>query len=318
MAHLLNEGTTYQWMDSQFFKTLAEVGKANHWPKQTLVYHDDEAMSVMSSGRAVSIGGAVVVLLKDEPFSIPGGTATKLLLIDAQGALLDSIGCYANSRYGELFADAQNGEFTVALRGGWLPWLNIRYQDRNFKFIDDEVARATAYRSPVTLRQYPEAPSRIEVELEPRGRRPAGNKLVLRVGVEKGHFAVRYPALSGRLTLDDPVPASEQLARLLLDASSDTKLDDSAIVYFSLKTSGKIGHVQVSDDPYVLRGIFPSERAKARARLKAQLTAVKRMIEGQGPKMTLPANGPSSVAVTVTLSHDRPRGTWICSLTSRS
>jgi hypothetical protein len=52
--------------------------------------------------------------------------------------------------------------------------------------------------------------------------------------------------------------------------------------------------------------VLPSARAQFEASLNAQRNALKRMIQGCGRLMKLPADGPSAVAVSINFSDERP------------
>jgi hypothetical protein len=302
MANLLTEGATEQESRSPFFRMLSEVANANHWPQQ--VHYCDDGI-VACHGRAVAIGDEVVVLLKKDAFARPGGDSVRLFLIDAQGSLLDAIACSVSIRWGVLAAGAQNGEFIVNIHGHWPPPLDIYHGSQTWEFRADDPVSATAYRSPVTGERDLEAPSNVYLEMRspPDVRRV--DKVVMRVGVANGHFAVRFPSLSGPPTLNELAPIAEQLAQLFLSASGNIEIEASRFASFELQADGTVKDLLVSDDPHLFSAL-PSERAQFGGRRDAQLNALKRMIQRQAPFMKLPAGGPSTAVVNVTFGHERP------------
>jgi len=147
---------------SRFFDALQALARARGWdPVEATRYDSGEgsshgrAVGTLDDGRARRLGAEILVTLRSRAVAVPGVSALKLLLLDADGRLLDSVSCGLDSRYGDADADvlgapaADGAKIVVRFHprqgGHWHNWHVLTVGGRAYTFREREKALPTKW-----------------------------------------------------------------------------------------------------------------------------------------------------------------------------
>jgi hypothetical protein len=93
----------------------------------------------------------LVVVQTVEPWTIPGTSAQQLVLLSADGRILDRVQCHINSRYGRVVAlfpkdEPDGADAVLSFRGKyWHNWHTIIHKRMSETFRDEETDRANEW-----------------------------------------------------------------------------------------------------------------------------------------------------------------------------
>mgnify|MGYP006287225769 CR=1 FL=1 len=138
------------------FQALAHLAEAQRMDASMFLrYRFSNGHHVFSSAYCVPIVAGqhehLVVVQTVEPWTMPGTSAQQLVLLSADGRILDRVQCHINSRYGRVVAlfpknEPDGADAVLAFRGKhWHNWHTIIHKRMSETFRDKETDRANEW-----------------------------------------------------------------------------------------------------------------------------------------------------------------------------